>query len=395
MKAIEIMVSESMQISQIEADILILKNISDGIFGPEKEINEKTENSLTKFHKKEFFQLGKIVEITNSHEIVKSKNIILVGFGELEYISYSSIHDAFKKAFQSIIKKHKKAVNVLTVAHGVGMGLNKKEVFIQIITALISVVKESNFKNSIKSPIFNESGVIGRPQIFSYIRELTLISPNLFVEQGEKFFLNYRNQEVLQNNMLGGNNTESQKQKILFLGANPLKTTRIRIEEEVREIEEGLKRSRNRDAFDFVKRFATRPIDLTRAILDENPKVLHFSGHGEKEGIILEDKMGHPKMVEKLSLGNLFKLFEKSVICVILNSCYSLEQAEEIAKYIPYVIGMNNAINDNTAIAFSVSFYDAIGAGKDIEFAYKLGIASIDLEGLAGNEIPKLIKRNE
>ncbi|MHC4752724.1 MAG: CHAT domain-containing protein, partial [Planctomycetota bacterium] len=56
-----------------------------------------------------------------------------------------------------------------------------------------------------------------------------------------------------------------------------------------------------------------------------------------------------------------------------------------------YVIGMNAAIPDETAISFSVGFYKAIGAGKDIEFAYKLGINSVQLEGLHGDEIPQLI----
>jgi hypothetical protein len=34
---------------------------------------------------------------------------------------------------------------------------------------------------------------------------------------------------------------------------------------------------------------------------------------------------------------------------------------------------MSQAIGDKAAIEFAVGFYDALGAGKSIEFAYKLG----------------------
>jgi hypothetical protein len=34
---------------------------------------------------------------------------------------------------------------------------------------------------------------------------------------------------------------------------------------------------------------------------------------------------------------------------------------------------MSQAIGDKAAIEFAVGFYDALGAGRSIEFAYKLG----------------------
>jgi hypothetical protein len=184
------------------------------------------------------------------------------------------------------------------------------------------------------------------------------------------------------------------KDKILFLTSNPSDTSRLQIDKEAREIKEGLRRSNKRDSFDFEIRLATRPRDLSRAILDENPQILHFSGHGETEGIILEDENGNSKTVTTDAIGGLFSLFSDTVKCVILNSCYSENQAQEISKHIPFVIGMSKAVPDNTAIAFAISFYDAIGAGKGIEFAFKFGVSNISLEGLTGNEIPVLLKHS-
>jgi hypothetical protein len=44
---------------------------------------------------------------------------------------------------------------------------------------------------------------------------------------------------------------------------------------------------------------------------------------------------------------------------------------------------MNQAIGDNAAIAFAVGFYDVLGAGRDVEFAFKLGCNAIQMEGIA------------
>lgn len=180
---------------------------------------------------------------------------------------------------------------------------------------------------------------------------------------------------------------------ILFLSSNPSNTARLRIDKEAREVEEALRRAKKGDSFDFAIKLATRPRDLSRAILDENPQILHFSGHGKTEGIVLENDSGKAKTVTTEAISGLFSLFSDKVKCVLLNSCYSESQAQEISKYIPYVIGMSKTIPDATAIAFAISFYDAIGSGRDIEFAFNFGVSNIRLEGLAGVKIPVLLKK--
>lgn len=77
--------------------------------------------------------------------------------------------------------------------------------------------------------------------------------------------------------------------------------------------------------------------------------------------------------------------------CVILNACYSGEQANAIAKHIRYVIGMNEAIGDRAAISFSIGLYQALGAGRSIEEAYKLGCVQIRLQGISEHLTPIFI----
>lgn len=181
-------------------------------------------------------------------------------------------------------------------------------------------------------------------------------------------------------------------QKILFASANPKNTSPIRVDEEVREIEDSLRQSMNRNKFEFRQTHATRISDFRRVVLDFSPHIIHFSGHGDEEGILLEDEIGNYQIITSSSLENFFKLFKDQIKCVVLNSCYSKNQAQAIVNHIPYVIGMNDAILDDAAIKFSTAFYDALGAGRDIEFAFNLGINNIELEGVRGNNIPELLK---
>ena len=133
---------------------------------------------------------------------------------------------------------------------------------------------------------------------------------------------------------------------------------------------------------------------MQRAILDLSPQIVHFSGHGVGEdGLALEDESGQAKLVSTEAIAGLFELFADQVECVLLNACYSEVQAEAIARHIPYVIGMNQAVGDTAAREFAVGFYDALGAGRGIDFAYKYGCNSIRMAGIPEHLTPVLKKK--
>lgn len=183
-------------------------------------------------------------------------------------------------------------------------------------------------------------------------------------------------------------------QTILFLAANPTNMDRLQLGTEVRDIEEGLRRSQHRDAFNFEQRWAVRPRDVQRAMLDVNPQIVHFSGNGQADtGLVFEDAVGKAQPVDGAALASLFALFARQVRCVVLNGCYSEGQAAAIAQHIPFVIGMNGSVEDKAKTTFSVGFYDGLGAGRDIDFAYQLGCSAIQMEGLTGHLTPTLLKQ--
>ncbi len=189
---------------------------------------------------------------------------------------------------------------------------------------------------------------------------------------------------------------ENPVKTILVLSANPKGTRTLRLDEEIREIKQGLQRSRKRDSFAFQSGQAVRDFDIHRSILDYDPQIIHFSGHGAGDnGLVFEDNLGQQKLVDGRALAALFELFAEQIKCVVLNACYSEIQAKAIAQHIDYVIGMSKEIGDTAAIKFAVGFYDALGAGRDFEFAYKLGCRYIRMAGIPEHLTPQLLKKQD
>ena len=163
------------------------------------------------------------------------------------------------------------------------------------------------------------------------------------------------------------------------------------LDREVSKISVSLKLARERANLELRQEWAVTPESLVQAMLDESPTIVHFAGHGTQDGILLQDERGSAKPVATEALADLFRLFRDRVRCVVLSSCYSRPQAEAIRRHIPHVVGMTTAVPDTAAIAFATGFYKAIGAGRDIPFAFELGRAAIRLEGVRGEAIPVLL----
>ncbi|MBW4449176.1 MAG: pentapeptide repeat-containing protein [Spirirestis rafaelensis WJT71-NPBG6] len=223
--------------------------------------------------------------------------------------------------------------------------------------------------------------------------------------QGAQFGGGLVDAETVNAHQIGGNITNNALEQptetkninaktILILATNPKTTPRLRLDEEVREIDVGLQRAKKRELFDLKQRWAVRVQDIYQSLLDFKPQIVHFSGHGAgDDGLELEDETGKMRLVDTVALAELFKLFAGNIECVVLNACYSEVQAIAIAQHIPYVIGMNKAIGDKAAIKFAIGFYSALCAGESVEFAYKLGCNVIQLDGIPENLTPVLKKK--
>jgi len=179
--------------------------------------------------------------------------------------------------------------------------------------------------------------------------------------------------------------------KILFLAANPIDSDRLRLDEEIRQIDQALRQSEFRDRFEIRQHWAVRVSELQNILLRHKPDIVHFSGHGsEASEIYLEDEHGESYAVPGQALGELFRVLRGNIKCVVLNACFSQTQARAIAKAVDCVIGMSQAIGDVSSIRFAAAFYQALAFGKDVRTAFELGKNQIDLEKLPDSETPRL-----
>ena len=182
--------------------------------------------------------------------------------------------------------------------------------------------------------------------------------------------------------------------KILLLAADP--TVSLRIDEEVRAIEQKVRSSKFRDAVQLCSRWATQPGDLQSALLEEEPVVVHFSGHGGgTAGIVLHSESGTAvRRVSSEALAELFATLKDNVRLVVLNACYSDEQAKAIVKEIDFVVGMADSIGDDGARAFAAALYQGLAYGKSVQIAFDLGRNELQLLGLTDDEdVPVLLTR--
>jgi hypothetical protein len=158
--------------------------------------------------------------------------------------------------------------------------------------------------------------------------------------------------------------------RILFLASNPDTTSRLDLEEELRALESELRAVRFRDKVRLTTGHAIRPDDLVRLLRSFQPTVVHFSGHGSEEGIILRSDVGHVAVTGS-ALARLLR--DRGVRLVVLNACFSTSQAESIREVVGAVVGTTAAVGDEAARRFSVAFFRTLGDGHSLRDAFRDG----------------------
>ena len=181
---------------------------------------------------------------------------------------------------------------------------------------------------------------------------------------------------------------------ILFLASNPLEECYLKLDEEVRSIQEKIRLSEYRDTVRFETRWAVRAGDIMQAINETNPTIIHFSGHGCEDGaLVLQNPDGTPKLVSPQAISQAISTVSDTVKLVFFNACYSSAQASRIVENIDTAIGMNAPIGDEAARVFAARFYSSVGFGLSVEQAYKQAKAELLLEGIAEDTTPELFER--
>ncbi len=180
---------------------------------------------------------------------------------------------------------------------------------------------------------------------------------------------------------------------ILFLASEPTDAGRLRLGREVEAIRDRLRVEIAQGRLRLDSRWAVRPRDLSHVMHDARPRLVHFSGHGSSDHrLVLEGDDGTMTGLAPDALAGLFEHFPE-VEGVVLNACWSDDQAEALACCVPHVAGMRDAVSDRAAIAFASGLYGALAAGRSFPEAFELGCVELRLLGIPEHLTPVLMTR--
>jgi hypothetical protein len=170
---------------------------------------------------------------------------------------------------------------------------------------------------------------------------------------------------------------------VLFLASDPADLARLHLLKELSEVQNELSRP---SAYSFALNhvFSSRPDELARKILEVKPHIVHFSGHGDSRGgLCFEDAGGRSWPADMTAIAQMFEPCRRYVKCVLLNACFSADQAAMIGEYIEYTAGLSAAVSDDAAIALAKGFYGALSVSGRVSNALRAARANLRL--LAGD----------
>lgn len=175
---------------------------------------------------------------------------------------------------------------------------------------------------------------------------------------------------------------------IYLVSANPFQDRPLKIDVEQRAILRRLPSS-----WDIKLAPAARIADIVSDLSRYNPDIVHFSAHGSPmERVVLLGDDDRPTEISPAIMDSLFRVMKGKIRLVVMNSCYSKSQADEIAEYIDCVIGTDNTIKDDNAITFARQFYEALVAGRSVGRAVEE--AGILLATVPADHKPALVPRH-
>lgn len=191
---------------------------------------------------------------------------------------------------------------------------------------------------------------------------------------------------------------EQEKLRVLYLTANP--GMDLRTDAEVRQVQQALRGAKFRDLVAVEQRPAATFQDLLDGLNDVRPHVVHFSGHGGSETVVLDageiahgvdHVVGFELLVKALASTDL------PPTLLVLNACDTLEGAEIILPAVPVVIAMSDNVLDVAAILFAQQFYAALASGQSVGSALrqakvKIEAAMIDADA---SDLPQCISHED
>lgn len=177
---------------------------------------------------------------------------------------------------------------------------------------------------------------------------------------------------------------------VLFLAASPEDHAQLRLDREIREIEQRLRATEHRDSIRFIPKVARQLKDLIQDLNETRPHIVHFSGHGNQAELTFENAEGRAQPLSNETLGALLAATSDRINLAVFNSCQSAAQAELATEFVSFAIGMDTSVEDDRAKTFAAQLYNSLGFGKTLTEGFEQAKAQVTLVHGRGNDGPQL-----
>ena len=181
---------------------------------------------------------------------------------------------------------------------------------------------------------------------------------------------------------------------VLYLTSDAIKNNPLRVDAELHHVQREIRGSKFRDNIAVEHRPAATLKSLLDGLNDIKPHIIHFSGHGNKSGVAMDNASVTRPSVEMVS----FELLAKALSAtdakprvVVLNACESGSAIRPFTKLGMIVIAMKRSISDAAAAAFAVQFYGAIASGQSIKSAFEQGRVAVEMTSISEADTPQLV----
>lgn len=205
---------------------------------------------------------------------------------------------------------------------------------------------------------------------------------------------------------------EPEKLRVLYLTANPESAestvtypdgtvhergTWLRVDQEVRQVRQSLRSSKYRELVQIEHAPAATVSDLMDGLNDHRPHVVHFSGHADAYGVLMENDVGGDEGddVAFTLLARVLGATDDPPRLVVLNACESLDGADDLLQTVPAIIGMSERINDTSAIVFAAAFYSGIASAQSLASSLEQAKVRMLSAALDGSDLPALRTRDD
>jgi CHAT domain len=191
---------------------------------------------------------------------------------------------------------------------------------------------------------------------------------------------------------------EPEKLRVLYLTSNP--SMDLRTDMEVRQVQQALRGAKYRDMVTLEQRPAATFQDLIDGLNDVRPHIIHFSGHGGAETLLMDGGTANTLPESQISFRLLVDALDATdspPTLLVLNACDTLDGAAIILPAVPVVIAMSDNVLDVAAILFAQQFYAALASGQSVGTALKQAKVKIEAAMIddTASELPHCIARDD